>query len=216
MSSATGRERILSEAAELFLSNGYGDTSLRDIAAAVGIQPASIYHHFGSKEELFTEILRIGIAHTTNAFDAVASTPGTADPAARLGRHIEAHLQALFEHRPFTAANVVVFPVAPRAVQQTIIPYRDAYEARWDSLFTSLAEHDALSQKLDTKMARRITLGAINSTIEWFSIESRDQTSPDQTSTDQVQDYSINDLATVTTDLVWRGIGLSTGPQEAE
>lgn len=194
----SGRERILYEAAELFLSNGYGDTSLRDIAAAVGIQPASIYHHFGSKEELFTEILRIGIGHTTDAFDhAARHLQADADPRDIMGQHIEAHIEALFENRPYTAANIVVFPVAPQAVKTAVIPIRDAYEQRWDAVFQKLAASGDLESALDVQMARRIVLASINSTIEWFN-------PPAQT---KKQRQSVSDLAQTMTDLVWKGIG---------
>ncbi len=199
----SGRTRILDEAAELFLSGGYGDTSLRDIASAVGIQPASIYHHFNSKEELFTEILRIGIEHTTQAFDEVAETLATdsksLDPQETLLAHIEAHLIALFEHGPYTAANVVVFPVAPEAVKSAVVPVRDQYEQRWDTLLQSLATSGLLDPNLDVRMARRILLGSINSTIEWFT--------PKQYSRKKKDAQSVNDLANVMTTLVWKGIG---------
>ena len=53
----TGRDRILREAAELFLTRGYAETSLRTIADAVDMRPASIYHHFDSKDALLTDCL---------------------------------------------------------------------------------------------------------------------------------------------------------------
>ena len=42
--------QLLEEAARLFGARGYDRTSMRDIAAAFGILPGSLYHHFGSKE----------------------------------------------------------------------------------------------------------------------------------------------------------------------
>lgn len=211
---STGRERILDEAAELFLSNGYGDTSLRQIASAVGIQPASIYHYFSSKEALFTEILRIGIGYTTSAFDAVSSRLTNqpregVSPQQALLAHIEAHLTALFEHGPYTAANIVVFPVAPPAVKAAIVPIRDKYEQRWDTLLQSLAASHLLDPNLDVRMARRILLGSINSTVEWFTPTT--PTTPDLVSnpetTKKKDAQSVNDLAQVMTTLVWKGIG---------
>ena len=51
------RERILAEAAELFAARGYGATSTRDIAEAVGIRQPSLFHHFASKAAILTELL---------------------------------------------------------------------------------------------------------------------------------------------------------------
>ncbi|ALV52610.1 TetR/AcrR family transcriptional regulator [Streptomyces althioticus] len=47
------RELILREATELFAARGPEGTSLRDIAARVGIDVSSLHHHFPAKEELY-------------------------------------------------------------------------------------------------------------------------------------------------------------------
>jgi AcrR family transcriptional regulator len=51
---------ILNAALRLFAEHGYGATSIRDIVAEAGIQPASLYSHYPSKEHLLAEIARIG------------------------------------------------------------------------------------------------------------------------------------------------------------
>ena len=52
------REQLLSVAAELFATRGVAHTTVRDIADEAGIQSASIYHHFASKQEILLEIVR--------------------------------------------------------------------------------------------------------------------------------------------------------------
>ncbi|MBO0422072.1 TetR/AcrR family transcriptional regulator [Enterococcus plantarum] len=47
---------ILETAKELFLTNGYKNTSTRDIAKAVNITQPALYYHFSNKEVLFIEI----------------------------------------------------------------------------------------------------------------------------------------------------------------
>lgn len=55
--SSGARERVLDAAAKLFAERGYAAVTLRDIAAAVGIQHTSLYHHVpGGKEALFIEV----------------------------------------------------------------------------------------------------------------------------------------------------------------
>ena len=47
---------IFKAAVEMFAHSSYFAISMRDIADAVGIKPASIYNHFGSKDELLSAI----------------------------------------------------------------------------------------------------------------------------------------------------------------
>lgn len=51
------RRDIIEAALELFAEKGYYGVSLRDIARAVGVQQATIYHHFASKEALFGAVI---------------------------------------------------------------------------------------------------------------------------------------------------------------
>ncbi|PKQ24528.1 MAG: TetR family transcriptional regulator [Actinobacteria bacterium HGW-Actinobacteria-5] len=51
------REEILNTALEVIARTGYGRTSVRELASAVGLSQAGLLHYFASKEELFAEIL---------------------------------------------------------------------------------------------------------------------------------------------------------------
>jgi AcrR family transcriptional regulator len=50
------RERILDAAEGLFAAAGYDGTSMRQIAAAARVNGAAANYHFGSKEELYTQV----------------------------------------------------------------------------------------------------------------------------------------------------------------
>lgn len=52
------REEILEKALDVIGREGIRGASVKEIADAVHLSPAGILHHFGTKEELFTEILR--------------------------------------------------------------------------------------------------------------------------------------------------------------
>ncbi|WP_280400120.1 TetR/AcrR family transcriptional regulator [Nocardia carnea] len=58
----TPRAEILDAAAELFTTHGYGSTSTRAIAEAVGIRQASLYHHFRAKDDILDALLGETIA----------------------------------------------------------------------------------------------------------------------------------------------------------
>jgi AcrR family transcriptional regulator len=59
--SSDTRERILASARELFARNGIGNTSVRAVAAAAGVDSALVHHYFGTKEKLFAAAVRIPI-----------------------------------------------------------------------------------------------------------------------------------------------------------
>ena len=53
----SGRQRVLDAARELFIAHGYNGTNLRDIASRAQVSMGGIYHHFGSKQEIFQTLL---------------------------------------------------------------------------------------------------------------------------------------------------------------
>jgi AcrR family transcriptional regulator len=55
------RDRILASARELFARNGIGNTSIRAVATAAGVDSALVHHYFGTKEKLFAAAVRIPI-----------------------------------------------------------------------------------------------------------------------------------------------------------
>lgn len=56
--STNSKEAILQAARNTVQAHGYSGLSYRDLAAAVGIKAASIYHHFASKAELGAAVAR--------------------------------------------------------------------------------------------------------------------------------------------------------------
>jgi AcrR family transcriptional regulator len=59
--SDNARARILRAAAHLYTTRGYEATSIREIAAAAGITKPLVHYHFGSKEHLYSTLLRESI-----------------------------------------------------------------------------------------------------------------------------------------------------------
>jgi len=47
------KERIIKEAAKLFMKQGFDGTSVAEIGTAVGISPSSLFSHFKNKEEIY-------------------------------------------------------------------------------------------------------------------------------------------------------------------
>ncbi|MHB8294306.1 MAG: TetR/AcrR family transcriptional regulator [Acidimicrobiales bacterium] len=75
----TGRAIIRDEALRLFATHGPDAVSMRQIAAAAGVSPGLIVHHFGSKERLREVVDR----HVLDTFDRVLGelrAKGSPDP----------------------------------------------------------------------------------------------------------------------------------------
>ena len=72
------KARVLEAAETLFHTRGYKAITLRDIASAVGLNHASLYHHVpGGKEALYVEVMeRTFRKHQSHLEDAMAGAGG--------------------------------------------------------------------------------------------------------------------------------------------
>ncbi|MGV9270628.1 TetR/AcrR family transcriptional regulator [Kitasatospora sp. NPDC003701] len=85
------RGRILEEALGLFAEAGFAGTSIRRIGSAVGINSATLYAHYPSKEHVLAHLVLIGHEELhARLTEAVQSTRG-ADAATRLVALVRAH-----------------------------------------------------------------------------------------------------------------------------
>jgi len=91
--------RLLEVAVELFAMRGYFGVSVRDITAAIGIQPASLYNHYANKEDLLIAVM--GLGHEWSSSQAAAAIdalgPG-ATPTDRLRAAVVAHARTHAEY----------------------------------------------------------------------------------------------------------------------
>jgi AcrR family transcriptional regulator len=76
-------------AAQLFRDRGYDATSVSDVARALGMTKAGLYHHFESKEALLFEIMMYGLDRVRDDVNIPART--IRDPEARLRAMIVSH-----------------------------------------------------------------------------------------------------------------------------
>lgn len=90
------RERIL-EVAEAFLGErGYDGTRLHLIAQRVGIQKASLFHYFSSKEELYRAVVQEGFGQTEQTIKRVLESEGT--PLDKICALVEAYVDMVAAH----------------------------------------------------------------------------------------------------------------------
>jgi AcrR family transcriptional regulator len=70
------RDQIRAEAMRLFVDHGVDAVSVRDIAAACGMQASNLYAHFASKDALVAELFRDGYAEYGAILAAAAGIAG--------------------------------------------------------------------------------------------------------------------------------------------
>jgi AcrR family transcriptional regulator len=97
------KQVIIHSAAELFREKGFSATSIRDLAAKVGLEPSSIYSHIKSKEELLVEICLPFAEYFTNGMNEVYTSDQT--PKRKIRDLIMLHLNVAYDH----PASVTVF-----------------------------------------------------------------------------------------------------------
>src|SRR6266511_2814189 len=71
-------------AAQVFLEKGFRDATIQDIADRLEMPKGSAYYHMGSKEELFHEILVIGLTESVQRVETIAGYPLSALDRLRL------------------------------------------------------------------------------------------------------------------------------------
>lgn len=101
---SVSRDDILVAAADVLQRNGYEATTMKDIAAAVNLTAASLYHHFRNKDALLLAVLEAGISLVGNQIEPIAASD--LPPAEKLRQMIRAHVLGLTQHTAIGAAMV--------------------------------------------------------------------------------------------------------------
>lgn len=164
---ARSRRLILDTAAELFSTQGYAATGLRQIADRVGIRTASLYYHFVSKERMLEEIMRIAVEDTArHTRDAVGGLPADATPKDRIEAAVRGHLHGLHGNPHYTSVNIK--GQVPRDVYRLTRPQRDGYSDYWRALLEDAQRTGWLKPELQISLLRPLILGTLNRTLTWF------------------------------------------------
>lgn len=69
------RQLIIMKALELFVKKGYNETKISDIAKAANMSTGLLFHYFESKEQLYEELVKIGLEGTQAPAKMEVSSP---------------------------------------------------------------------------------------------------------------------------------------------
>jgi len=69
------RQLIIFKALELFAQKGYTDTKIGDIAKAANMSVGLMFHYFESKEQLYEELVRMGVEGTNQPMEMNFNNP---------------------------------------------------------------------------------------------------------------------------------------------
>ena len=87
------RQQILEAGCQLFMAQGFAETSMDQVTAKSGVSKATVYNHFSSKEILFEEAVR---THAAEVFAALPELNARhVDPAEMLTQYFYSLLQVL-------------------------------------------------------------------------------------------------------------------------
>jgi AcrR family transcriptional regulator len=163
---AQANARIISVAEALFNKQGFDGTSMRDIAAAAEMQPASVYYYFESKEELLWAVWEKGGVELLNRVsNAIADKT---DPWQRMETACIAHTTGLLDWRRANQALFIMPPWHyPDSIKARVIALRDEYER----IFISLIDDLPLRKGVDRRYLRLTVIGALSWSLFWFKKE---------------------------------------------
>ncbi|WP_416400254.1 TetR/AcrR family transcriptional regulator [Alicycliphilus denitrificans] len=164
------RENLLKLAARTFGTQGYSATTMRNIAEQAGIEAASIYYHFSSKEELVDEVMEQGagrIVQELNGHIEALGPDATAEQRFRAA--VLGQMTGLVKHGDFALAHGRLLGQLPEAVRERQVKRRERHQRLWNGLLEDLRADGRLRGDVDIHLARIFILGSINSIQSWFN-----------------------------------------------
>ncbi|MFT5724025.1 MAG: AcrR family transcriptional regulator [Bacteroidia bacterium] len=156
---------ILNIAQALFMTNGYPATSVRDIAKAAGVEPATLYSHINGKEELLdttcfelAEKFLDGIKEVNDIYF---------DAAQKLKMAVDTHVNILTNN----IEAAMVFQRDWRHLSQdrrdAFIVLRNGYEEEFRVIVKNGID-EGLFSEVDVKFAALTILSSLNWIVEWY------------------------------------------------
>jgi AcrR family transcriptional regulator len=164
-SNSAVRRDIIEAATRIFSERGYHAASMSDIADAVGIRKASLYHHVRKKEDLLFAIHEALIDELIAETMAVSSS--SASPAEKVRELLHVTMRFIARNRD----GVAVFLSERHAVTgerwQALVVKRDFYERMVSQIVTE-GRSSGDFVDLPPELVAKALLGMVNWGYTWF------------------------------------------------
>lgn len=194
------RADILSAAATCFMERGYSETSIDDVARALGATKGRIYHHFRSKADLFAGVFRAGMEMNYAAIEPLRTLPG---PAARRWQHMAfAHVLQMIDTKPFQRTVWMGVEMhlrgattpEQRNVFTGLIKYRSDYGDIFRHVIQAAHEEGDFDFE-DLSIANQMMFMTLNSPIFWYASRTGETRA------------DVEKVANIVVTCAWRGLG---------
>lgn len=159
------REGILEAAARIFSEKGYHATSMQDIADAVNLQKASIYHHFSSKQEILLDILDYALDLINSRLELVLSQP--LSPDEKLHQAMVSYFQTIAENQNLSAVLLLELRALDPELKARQASRREKFERLWRDLIIE-GKQQGVFNDVDPSLTGRAILGVMNWTVTWY------------------------------------------------
>ncbi len=166
--SGARRAEILQRATECFDRLGYANTTLDDIARAVGIKREGIYYYFRNRAQILLEIIEPQSLELVDGIDAIAGDT-TLGPRDKFRAAIRNHLVRFDRYclEMTVSLRDGRFDGEPE-VRDTMVRIWKEYEAHWARLIAEGQDRGDFRRIGDPKMLAFAVLGACNWLARWY------------------------------------------------
>jgi AcrR family transcriptional regulator len=153
-------------AARVFYEKGYDGASMQDIAGAVGLTKAGLYHHVGSKDRLLFEIVNYGMDILDET--VLQKIKDIADPREKLRQTIAGHIDLIVRARDLEITVILHENRSLRgAFRKKINARKKAYIQYLEELIAQV-QAQAGKPLLTPRVAAFALLGMINWLYQWY------------------------------------------------
>lgn len=159
-------EEILSTAARLIDTQGYDAMGMRSLADAVGIQPASLYNHFGSKEEILYGVALRGSRDFIEELNPILASDEAR--VERLRQMVRTYVSIHWERRIYIRASSRELRGLSREHRSEIVAMRHDFQERFQQFVAGGVSEGAFSCP-HPEIAAIAVLVILNGVSEWFN-----------------------------------------------